>query len=65
MHDQYGKLERHVGERVSDRVAFGQLFEPVLRALDVDVGRELVERDVMRGYVSKEAAARDYGVTFA
>ena len=26
MHDQYGKLERHVGERVSDRVAFGQLF---------------------------------------
>jgi N-methylhydantoinase B len=27
--------------------------------------RELVERDVMRGYVSKEAAARDYGVTFS
>jgi len=27
--------------------------------------RELVERDVLRGYVSKEAAARDYGVTFS
>jgi len=27
--------------------------------------RALVERDVMRGYVSKEAAARDYGVTFS
>lgn len=27
--------------------------------------RELVERDVLRGYVTKEAAARDYGVTFS
>ncbi len=25
--------------------------------------RELVERDLRRGYISSEAAARDYGVT--